>query len=333
MRPSISSHPAFSMLIFVAVGLVLLAVMNHFYWRLHPVAGVIEDRFMRALGDSSHVEAITLGHSHNLAIDFKALGVQGYHLYIPGSDLLEVELLDEQLADRLPRLRYVLVPLNLLFWLHDNEVTGNLASRGHLCNALKLMDSKACLKRWPKVYLQGMLFPVMAPDHGAAMVKAMIDRALGMGAIEYDEASPFPAGAPMMDGVKAVSEHGRMTAIREIDRARQSADRYGEILPVIEQAIQRMVARARARGVRLIFFTPPYSDSYLETYQTEAAALLQQRMGIISLLRERYDIEYYDFSRDERHIHDHSLFQDGSHMNRDGAKKFTAILRDAAKIE
>ncbi len=43
-------------------------------------------------------------------------------------------------------------------------------------------------------------------------------------------------------------------------------------------------------------------------------------------LSEELEVDYYDFSKDERFIDDYTLFYNGDHMNSKGARLFTNLF-------
>lgn len=74
-----------------------------------PQEGVEQAKLQDFWQHSKTVEAITLGNSHNRAINFGTLGVEGIHLYNGGGDLREAEWKLTHLLPLLPNLKVVYV--------------------------------------------------------------------------------------------------------------------------------------------------------------------------------------------------------------------------------
>ncbi len=94
------------------------------------------------------------------------------------------------------------------------------------------------------------------------------------------------------------------------------------------QALYDIVEICRDINVTPIFVTVPYLREYTETIEREDGDFYDQFYEWIYSTAEDLDVEYYDYSLDERFINDYSLFYNGDHMNSDGARKFTNILYD-----
>ena len=94
------------------------------------------------------------------------------------------------------------------------------------------------------------------------------------------------------------------------------------------QALYDMVRICRAHHATPIFVTVPYLKEYTDEIRNEDPDFYDQFYAWIYQLSAELGVEYYDYSLDERFIHDYSLFYNGDHMNSYGAKKFTKILYD-----
>lgn len=81
---------------------------------------------------------------------------------------------------------------------------------------------------------------------------------------------------------------------------------------------------ADKRGARLILlFTPMYN-----TYNNSTSPIVIEEMNaFVSHLKQKYrNVEYYDYSKDERFVNDD--FKDASHLTENGAVKFSKIVKE-----
>ena len=92
------------------------------------------------------------------------------------------------------------------------------------------------------------------------------------------------------------------------------------------QALYDMVEICRAHNATPIFVTVPYLKEYTDEIRMEDPDFFDGFYAWINHVADELEVEYYDYSLDERFIHDYSLFYNGDHMNSYGAKKFTEII-------
>ena len=85
----------------------------------------------------------------------------------------------------------------------------------------------------------------------------------------------------------------------------------------------RIIQKLQARNIRVVFYTPPYFETYNELYDKETIATMKAYMA---RLQQTHDVEYYDFSNDPQFVRNNRLFYDDDHLNRCGAKIFSAKL-------
>src|SRR5687768_11733286 len=118
-------RPIVSALIFV---LGALLIGTGLFWTSETVAPTypaIKQRMRLLAQKADSIDIINVGHSHNRAIDYRAMGVRGFHLWSGGSDLLESAYLLRVVAPMLPNLKAVLIPLLPLSFRLDNSLHDN----------------------------------------------------------------------------------------------------------------------------------------------------------------------------------------------------------------
>lgn len=92
------------------------------------------------------------------------------------------------------------------------------------------------------------------------------------------------------------------------------------------QALYDMVKICREHHATPIFVTVPYLKEYTDEIRMEDPDFFDGFYAWINHVSDELNVDYYDYSLDERFINDYSLFYNGDHMNTYGAKKFTNIF-------
>lgn len=96
------------------------------------------------------------------------------------------------------------------------------------------------------------------------------------------------------------------------------------------QALIRMIEKCQALGIQVVLVTAPilpcnydgFSDSFLEKFYKD-----------INEISEKYHIDYFDYSQDERFLQDYRMFSDTDHLNGYGSQYFTEqFLEDHADL-
>lgn len=88
--------------------------------RLSPMPDTENYRLWLNREDLQEVEAVTLGNSHSLAIDFDGLGMTGQHLFLAAMDLHEAAAFASVYLPDAPGLRLVLMPVSPELMYQDN---------------------------------------------------------------------------------------------------------------------------------------------------------------------------------------------------------------------
>jgi quinol monooxygenase YgiN len=86
-----------------------------------------------------------------------------------------------------------------------------------------------------------------------------------------------------------------------------------------------LIRLLQERDIRVVFYTPPYYESYVELSDP---AMIEEMKQIMSGLQQEYGVEYYDLSADEELISDSRLFLNSDHLNLCGARVFSTRLNE-----
>jgi hypothetical protein len=81
------------------------------------------------LASSQQIEAIAIGNSHARAIDFEALGYNGFRLARSGRDIFETKYYLEGLLPHLPQVKTVFITVSYFTFQRDNAVLDDVRIR------------------------------------------------------------------------------------------------------------------------------------------------------------------------------------------------------------
>lgn len=296
------------------------------------------DRIRAMIDQPERVEAVVWGSSHAQAIALETVGLEGENLYVTAQDLLETSWSARSLAPRLPGLRLALVSLSYFSFVNDN---GRYRRDGRPARASIRIGMYARYPLTPEVLpgdgsnaLKALLHPLVTEDHW---------RRVFLGG-EPGERRPGPPRRRPGEPLPTVEAIRRAMAAMEPQKSEEELATYAEwrcaddaeILRRMREssptapaetfaAARALVDDLRGRGVRVVFFTPPYYRAYNGCYPEEARRDLRDRAA--RLVAET-GVEYYDYSTDPGFEDEPRAFVNADHMNGPGRRLFSALLRD-----
>jgi hypothetical protein len=100
-----------------------------------------------------------------------------------------------------------------------------------------------------------------------------------------------------------------------------SEEAINENLNHIESILENQITN----GNRIILLTPPYHEIY-NYKMLMNNSLIEEWNRIINTLTEKYNLQYLNYSRDDRFENQYQFFLDDTHLNYLGAKMFTEIV-------
>ncbi len=278
------------------------------------------------------VEALTVGASHNAAINFETLGEQGFHYWRGGTDVFEVQHQLTVLLPHLPNLKTVYVATPYPFFLHDNRNNPTVTD-------IRRRQSYAALPGWRFIpgdgenFVRGKLHHlvpldyIMRKDHWRQVLKAFAHGTIpdliqalepdGYHSALYHCIYTSPQ-ALIQNSQRRARSHYRMT-----QRAQNS---NSSLTKATLHTTVQLIELLQARGIDVVFYTPPYFETYTQLSDGEIIYYMKETMA---QLQQVYGIEYYDFSTDPFLSTDYRLFSDSDHLNLCGARQFSARLRQA----
>ena len=93
-------------------------------------------------------------------------------------------------------------------------------------------------------------------------------------------------------------------------------------------AVYKMIEICRERGARPVLVTPPFLWEYTKQAEEHSPGFFEGYYAQINEIVTETGAEYFDYSRDERFIHEPELFMDIDHLNHNGSLLFTDVLLD-----
>ena len=315
---------------FLALGLCIWVALAEATSHLGGPESTLEYRVNDLLKNHRDVEAIAVGHSHNMALDFSVLGIDGYHAWDGGSDVFEVEYELRSLVPKLHNLRAVFMPMAYWGFVRDNSAVPERRVRNLDYYRAFHSGPISASDRW--LYLRASSWNIVRSDHWKVIVEAVL---------RHKGDTTLPAGIDPADGHSIQSDDFKPMSYEELVEYTKSDPAGVKAHLDIQDAckaghanlakdtytcVVRIIKFLQTRGIRVIFFTPPYFATYTELYYPETIRSMKARM---EELVDEYAVEYYDFSTDKDLIHNNLLFKNDDHLDADGAVVFSKKLRAA----
>lgn len=323
--------------LFILLGLVLAFALHRISESLSPIHGQHKARMQMLMDKADKIEALAVGHSHNLALDFEALGLNGFHLWIIGSDMFEVRYLLNSILPRLPNLRMVFIPVTHHTFLHNNGLVGKGIVIRHVYYATTpTLKSFRPIHNDFKYLIMGKVCSIARHDHWKGVFKAVLNQIRGNGVFDSFTADVSPTGKigpPFENSMIGSERTKRFEELHQYMKLSKGVlEKQPETPETVFVVMRDIVQRLLQNGIRPIFYTTPVTRSYGDYVCREEAQTVQLTQSYLERLQDEFGIEYYDFFRDSSLVNHPEYFHDEDHLNTEGAKvfsqKFMQILRE-----
>ena len=295
---------------FAAIGAIiaaLLAWVSEVSAPVYPEMKQIADALER---DGSQLQAIVVGNSHAYrSIDFPTLLTRGLNFARAGADFFESEYRMRAALDAAPAAELVLFSASFGVFTLDNGADIRPSNKDRRRELYARTPGLLWIEGDASSFLAGRLAPIMRPDHWQLVVKRLL---APVGLSQSSDKSP----------TRTYTTRERIEQQRRVTSNMLNAD--PEIPERAERALRAAVRRADRKRVQLVFFTAPLRADYLAYIaQQERDAFRQRMAGIVG---NSACAVYFDFS-DHPAFRDDRLFTNGDHLNEEGARVFSALLR------
>jgi hypothetical protein len=277
------------------------------------------------INERQNVQAIVLGNSHGDNISFESMGFHGYSLSRAWGDLFETQHYLNYLVPRLPNLKIVFIPISYFSFNWDNGSIEKLEDRRS--------QIYTTLPAWNFIegdldqFLEGKvdsLFPLKAvvrEDHWKGVFYAVVSGKKDNSSIKQI----LQENCDYQDQ-EILDDIATARVFDTLDMAEEVASKHPDIQTDIYAALAETVEFLQSKGIRVVFFTPPYYQEYSKIYMLESPnSISNMHLSISKLIRE-YQIEYYDFSNDKIFVDDIRLYKDSDHLNLCGKQRFSREL-------
>jgi hypothetical protein len=317
----------YTAVLFVVGGVLLLSAAYLVSEWVDPVYPEMKAKVALLRERRLEVEAVTVGNSHNRAIDFEALGVPGVHMWNPGQDIFEAGFLARYSTGEAVRLRYVLLPISFGIQRIDHAVVANRDNTGRRRELYARVPLLRPIQGDFKLWISGAIAPVARGDHWLGVV-ARVNRPRRSVRLTADGTRVYLVADPLSTESLIQNAFARSSAHRAAADATVAADPSTPRRVVAE--LNETARRLRDRNIKLILYTPPYHETY--RLATGPAAISETKAVIETVLNHNPDLFWLDFSATPEFDGRDELFHDSDHLNPDGARVFSILLRSCLDL-
>ncbi len=312
--------------LFIAIGLLIAGSLNLISNADPPAARQV---FRGMLAHANDIEALTVGSSISTAVDFGALGMRGWHMWTPGSDLLENEYILRAALPKLPNLRVVLiaVPPVAFQWLNTARGAPEVRRQQYLAAGPSLADG-AIDGDWSDLAIAWAL-PLVRDDQWRDLIAAGLAR-VGLPverptALMTQDGRWLPRTRAADLGARRLATPGAAATTFASVEATLAADPKAPAR--LAAAAPRIARLLSARGIAAVFYTPPVAPEYEAIFDHRTVGQISDARADMRRIAAANGLTYIDLSRDPEMIRAvNGLFYDPVHLTVAGASVFTARL-------
>lgn len=278
------------------------------------------------LANAGRINALVLGNSHAGSVQMKALGYEnGYRFARADGDMFEVHHFIRSFAPRLTRMDVVFVPVSYFSFLEENSSSQEVD--------IRRVHMYASLPNWQ--FLPGDLEPfLVGKSHTYLPIPRLIREDNWEGVFyalfgQEPEQKGFievAAGDCSFLSAEEMSASVENRVAKYMRLNQEMSANHPDLAKDVYNVMADTYRYLQSRGVRLIFYTPPYYQEYTEQYMAQDPATVQLMYSSMERMQQELGVEYYDFSKDPEFAQNRELFKDSDHLNSCGAEKFSQKL-------
>lgn len=286
-------------------------------------------RMERLWEEAGAIEAVTIGYSLNAAIDFDALGMNGYHLWRPGGDIYEAEAILNHVIAKTPNLKVVFMAMSYAVPYNSDH---SYVKRSRVYNEIPWMLPLA--GDWEN-YIKAKIFRLnkAKPDF---YKNIGINFQIATGAKDCITYYNMPEVFNVDDKFSSYPKdevRRKCTQVDSIFTLGMAAtfQHHPDAIEMAQQQLIKLVKISEQHGIKLVLFSPPLSEPFAKRYLSrEHIANLNRVMDYVV---KQAPGNYYDFSNDSLFSQNLSFFADPVHINREGARAFSLLLKEKINPE
>lgn len=292
---------------FVAIGLALLALINHFYIRTNGYRS-LDDTYKYYLMPED-IEVANFGSSHGAyGIFYDELeGVNGFNFALPGQGLYYDQKILEKYSGRLADSCVVIIPLS--YFSFDLEIGTDIQNRWYY----KFLGYRAVPNHNLTEYIRHGLCPFLSASFNAKYLVA--DRE----SMDFNIFWIFDYFGHHLDVNDERAWRKDARGFLEFFNSVTG----GEYVEANTSFLEGMIEYCEERGFKPVLVTTPFTKYFNKLFRGE---VLDDFRARVDEVREKYDVPYLDYSSDPRITKHLEFFSDSNHLNDAGRKAFTQIL-------
>ena len=317
--------------LFIGIGLLLAYFLGFISQKVERVYPIQQKRYQQLEKKKASIEAITIGSSHSVAIDFQHLQLNGYHTWFFAEDLFETAVKAEAIIPELPHLKTVFLCLPKIIFSHNNAVTEWGKQYRNKERIHYLLEKDLPIANDINSWANGNLADLVRYDHWVFMPKYLAgqDSIVPISELNSIEALTTDgnlrgetSGMPNLERLKEISLEKLEIHMDFMEAAEQKSI---SLQNRTQNALENIIRICQQHKVELILYTPPCSQSYLQNLPKRFET---QFNHCLTSLQQKFKIHYFDFSNIPDSQQNPSYFQDGTHLSSRGAETFSKLLKE-----
>lgn len=293
------------------------------------------EQHLKPLSNSrDDIRAISVGNSHAQAIEFKSLGINGYHLWLPAADFFEIDHLVRYAVPKMPNIEFVLINISYFSFRFDNAA---IESR-----RIRRKWLYASMNRWQYIkgdrteFITGKLNSWTGVDTVMSTKTEQVIKAL----IGQNISDPLPSRGPngqrlYKPYIECQHQESHDVLVREskspVERHLRLEQNMQSAHPHLHEdtieTVDELLNYLSEKEIEVLLYTPPYFVEYTNQYEQSKIVDMQQ---VARNIAEIHQVQYLDYSVHPDFINDSKVFYNADHLNLCGARKFSQEL--ASKI-
>ena len=252
---------------------------------------------------TNEINALALGNSRSIGIDFKTLQLNGFHYWRAGGDLDETRIILKEVCRDLPELQEVFIPIYFTA-LIDNEYIEGLRRLFYSLRPLSAPIS-GDVKNWinSKFYFFGSDYAKTKLEVDGLSKLLINEYGVGLWESKANYISP--------DSLMKLSKSNAERHVNLIESAQKNESTMKN---EFKKKVLSIIHTTQTNNIRLIFYSPPFHHEYDRIMKEKMA--IDPRV-ILTNLCVSNNIEYYDFSQEDSLNSNLGLFRDSHHLNLD----------------
>ena len=302
-------------MIYLAVMAAIIVVLNNVV--PNPYAGQ-RDQVMQVLNTPNKWKSLTFGRSHAYSMNYEFYDKPGVNFALGGRDLASIEYLLDRFLPVCDSLEEVILFISYTSLYFDNTAM----SSGNLNDARKALYYSVPSMHPINLgdinnFIFGKFFTFIQADHGWQMIKdAMSGHA--------ENSTEFAVDGKLLTE-EEMEKSGEKQSTRDILDRRNATLYNTNVNRDNEKILRSIVTKCQARNIKVRMVQAPYYHTYVEKVPQD---MIEEVERVVWQIAEDYNIDYRDYSQDSIFANNLALFSNADHLNKEGQKTFTSILKE-----